>query len=280
MAIQPKLSPSTQPAFTLQIDAPAKINHFLHVLGRRNDGYHDLQTGFQFLAWGDVLHWRDADDFQVTGLGLPEQDNLVWQAAQRLAKTAGIKPRGHLYIEKHIPAGAGLGGGSSDAASALLMLRSLWNVDLSDSMLMALGAELGADVPIFIFGRSAIGEGIGERLTPIEWPETSIDLFMPPVHVPTRNIFVDERLTRDSQPINIRAALDGQGHNDCENVCRMQFPEVDQLFALLKDKQPKLSGSGGTVFVINENWTESELAQCQVRHRRTQTTNHSSAIDY
>ena len=279
MAVQPKLRPSRRAEFDVQIDAPAKINHFLHVLGRRDDGYHDLQTGFQFLSWGDTLHWRASDEFQVTGLeGVAMTDNLIWRAGQALAAASGIQPKGHLHVDKQIPAGAGLGGGSSDAASALLLLRQQWGLNVDDITLHQIGTRLGADVPIFLHGRSAIGTGIGEQLSELDWPECRIDLFMPAVHVPTRNIFMDEVLTRNSEAINIRAALDGNGHNDCEPVCRRQFPEVDALFVCLANRQPKLSGSGGTVFVLDNEVGSSEIAACQVRHLQTRTTNHSSAI--
>lgn len=275
MANQPNLIRSSRPGFDWQIAAPAKINRFLHILGRRDDGYHDLQTGFQFLEWADYLHFRAGGEFSVTGLDwVADQDNLVWQAGMRLAEYAGIAPSGTLHIEKHLPAGAGLGGGSSDAASALLLLRHQWSVDISDQTLMSIGASLGADVPIFLYGRAAIGTGIGEQLSPAHWPEQSITLYLPDVHVPTAQIFCDPLLTRNSTAITMRAALDGQGHNDCETVCRRQFPAVDRLMTELVEWDPKLSGSGGTVFSLVEAAPISKVAKTHL----SRTTNDSSAI--
>lgn len=279
MAVQPQLSPAEHPEFELQIPAPAKINHFLHVLGRRADGYHDLQTGFQFVNWGDRLLFSPDRPWQVSGLpDVPDEENLVYRAGIALAEHANIQPSGHIHIEKQIPAGAGLGGGSSDAASALLLLRTHWGLSVSDEALIALGATLGADVPVFLYGKSAIGTGIGESLAAIEWPEIEIELFLPPVHVSTAKIFGQKWLTRDSQPINMRAALDGQGHNDCESVCRKHFPIVDALFDALAGWQPRLSGSGGTVFVLSDNVPAEVALPDGVSRRKVSTINLSPAL--
>ena len=279
MAIQPKLTPSERPGYDWQIEAPAKINRFLHVLGRRPDRYHNLQTGFQFLSWGDRLHVNIDAPWEVSGLdSVPDSENLVYRAGMALANFADIAPQGQLHIEKHIPAGAGLGGGSSDAASALLMLRTLWKLEMSDLDLARIGQQLGADVPIFIHGKSAIGTGIGEQLESIEWPCGEIELFLPQAHVSTRDIFTDKWLTRDSQAINMRAALAGQGHNDCEAVCRKHFPTIDRLFDCLAQWQPKLSGSGGTVFVLHTQVPQLLNLPNGVKRQRVHTTNLSSAV--
>ena len=250
MAVTPRLVPSVQPGFDFSIDAPAKVNPFLHVLGQRADGYHDLQVGFELLNWGDHLHIDPAAHFEVSGIaGLPMESNLVTQAARALARDAGIEPRGHLWIDKQTPSGAGLGGGSSDAASALLALRTLWGLSTSDEALATIGRSLGADVPVFLGGRSAIGTGIGEHLTPVSFKPRWLLLCSSGNQIPTPQIFTDPGLTRNSSPITIRAALDGRGHNDCEPVCRRLFPDVDRLFASLANHRPKLSGTGGTVFI-------------------------------
>ena len=279
MAIQPQLLASERSSFDVKIHCPGKINHFLHVLGRRDDGYHDLQTGFQFIEWGDWLHYRDCDEFRLTGMDhVACEDNLIWKAAHQLARSAGIEPYGHLEIEKNLPAGAGIGGGSSNAASTLLLLREQWRLDISDRTLMQIGTTLGADVPIFLYGMSAIGTGIGEQLEPIEWGEKPIQLFLPGVSVPTAKIFNDQVLTRDSAPISIRAALDGQGHNDCEPVCRQQFPKVNELFRLLDGMEPKLSGSGGTVFVMDNPTPFERKLPAGMTLVNSFTRNRSSAI--
>ncbi|QGG81006.1 4-(cytidine 5'-diphospho)-2-C-methyl-D-erythritol kinase [Litorivicinus lipolyticus] len=283
MAVSPRLRPSAAHGFECQIDAPAKVNPLLHVLGRRDDGYHDLQVGFELLDWGDRIHFNADVAFTVDGIdGLAMEANLVTQAARALALDAGIVPRGHLRIDKRTPQGAGLGGGSSDAASALLLLRDAWALATSDEALSAIGLKLGADVPVFLTGRGAIGRGVGERLTPMAWPRRRLLLCFSGTDVPTAKIFQDKGLTRTSDPITIRAALDGHGHNDCEPVCRRLFPEVERLFVALAPFQPSLSGTGGTVFVEIHDPDQFDQVKAALpdgtQFQDVSTTEYSSAI--
>ena len=250
MELKADIQTSSRDDYDHQIAAPAKINRFLHVLGRREDGYHELQTGFELLNWGDCLHYRESNEFRVNDMpSIQPADNLIYRAAHLLAATAGIQPTGEIGIDKVIPSGAGLGGGSSDAASTLLMLNTAWNLNLPTETLARIGVSLGADVPVFVEGRGAIASGIGEKLEPVDWPVRRLLICTPPVFVSTANIFRSDRLTRDSRSISIRAALNDLGHNDCEPVCRALFPEVDNVFRTLAEHRPKLSGSGGSVFV-------------------------------
>jgi len=188
--------------------APAKINLFLHVTGRRDDGYHELQTLFQFVSLQDTLAVEITDDpgirLRRPTPGVPEKDDLIVRAATRLQQATGCKYGCILELDKVIPMGAGLGGGSSDAATTLLALNYLWNTRLTRSELAEIGNRLGADIPVFVYGHAAWAEGTGERLTRMELPETDLLLVVPPVHVETAKIFKHQRLTRDT-PAFVRA---------------------------------------------------------------------------
>jgi 4-diphosphocytidyl-2-C-methyl-D-erythritol kinase len=235
--------------------APAKLNLFLHVTGRRADGYHTLQTVFQFLDYGDELTFVVTDDGRVTRAepvaGVAEDRDLTLRAARLLQESCGITRGVQIRLTKRLPIGGGLGGGSSDAATTLLAMNELWGVRLSRSDLASLGLKLGADVPVFIHGHAAWAEGIGEVLTPVEPEEAWYLVLVPPVHVSTAGVFGDPELTRYSPPLTIRDFHEGRGlQNDLEPVVRSRYPDVDRALRLLAEfGEPRMSGSGGCVFL-------------------------------
>jgi 4-diphosphocytidyl-2-C-methyl-D-erythritol kinase len=235
--------------------APAKVNLFLHVTGRRADGYHTLQTVFQFLDYGDTLEFFVTDDGRITRStplpGVPEDHDLTLRAARLLKDTAAVQKGAQIQLTKRIPAGGGLGGGSSDAATTLLALNELWDTQLSVPDLAALGLTLGADVPVFIHGHAAWGEGIGEILTPIEPPEAWYLVVVPPVAVSTARVFADLELTRFSPTLTIRDFRAGHGlGNDLEPLVRSRYPQVDRAMRWLSGfGAARMSGSGGCVFL-------------------------------
>ncbi|OOZ37776.1 4-(cytidine 5'-diphospho)-2-C-methyl-D-erythritol kinase [Solemya velesiana gill symbiont] len=232
--------------------APAKLNLLLRVVGRRQDGYHLLQTVFQFLDFGDRLRFRLRDDGQVRRLvelaGVPEARDLVVRAARLLQEEAGITLGADIELDKRLPMGGGLGGGSSDAATTLVVLNKIWRAGLSTEHLAELGLTLGADVPVFVRGVSAWGEGVGEHLTPVELPEPWFLVLVPGCEVPTADIFGDPDLTRDSPRITIRDFLAGRVENDCIPVVCRRFPEVAEAMDWLA--QPRLTGTGACVFAV------------------------------
>jgi 4-diphosphocytidyl-2-C-methyl-D-erythritol kinase len=239
----------------LSLAAPAKLNLFLHVTGRRDDGYHTLQTVFQLLDWGDTVTLEARDDGAITlagpDLGIASDDNLAVRAARALKALPGTgADRGvHITLDKRIPTGGGLGGGSSDAASTLLGLARLWDLAVTEDRLAAIGATLGADVPVFVRGHSAWAEGIGEELEPLELPPAWFLVVHPGVHVDTGEIFSRRELTRDSPPITMAAFFAGGSRNDCEPVVRDLYPEVDKALNWLgKFGEARLTGTGACVF--------------------------------
>jgi 4-diphosphocytidyl-2-C-methyl-D-erythritol kinase len=243
--------------------APAKLNLFLHVVGRRADGYHLLQTVFQFLDFTDELQFEITGDGRIrraTPLaGVAEDDDLAVRAARLLQRRAGAARGVAIHLQKRIPAGGGLGGGSSDAATTLLALNELWGLGLPRSELAGMGLALGADVPVFVAGRAAWAEGVGEILTPVEPPESWYLVLVPPVHVATPAVFADPELTRNTPPITIRAFLAGQGHNDLEPVVRRRHPEVDRTLRWLAGFGPAhMTGSGACVFLPLADRDEGE----------------------
>jgi 4-diphosphocytidyl-2-C-methyl-D-erythritol kinase len=235
--------------------APAKLNLFLHVTGRRADGYHTLQTVFQFLDYADELTFLVTDDGQVARAapvaGVSEEQDLTLRAARLLQESRGVTQGVRIHLTKRLPVGGGLGGGSSDAATTLLALNQLWGTRLSIPELMALGLKLGADVPVFIHGHAAWAEGIGEVLTPVEPEEAWYLVVVPPAQVSTAQVFAAPELTRYSQPLTIRDFHEGRGlRNDLEPVVRSRYPEVDRAMRLLAEfGAPRMSGSGGCVFL-------------------------------
>ncbi|UZK03020.1 4-(cytidine 5'-diphospho)-2-C-methyl-D-erythritol kinase [Venatoribacter cucullus] len=238
----------------LSVPAPAKLNLMLHITGRRPDGYHNLQTLFQFLDYGDTLHFRRRDDNELTLVpaidGVPFEDNLIIRAARLLQQRAGKTCGADIRLDKTLPMGGGLGGGSSDAATTLLALNELWQLQLSPDELATLGLTLGADVPVFVKGAAAFAEGVGEQLTAVpELPEPWYLVVCPQVHVNTGKIFSHEGLTRDTAPINIRTALRQGGRNDCQQVVTVLYPEIGNALNLLNKLSPaKMTGTGACIF--------------------------------
>lgn len=238
--------------------APAKLNLFLHIVGRRPDGYHLLQTVFQFLDYADELAFRVTNDGQLTRANpLPyvsEAADLTLRAARLLKEATGCRLGAEIDLRKRIPIGGGLGGGSSDAATTLLALNRLWRLDLPRAELAALGLRLGADVPVFLCGSAAWAEGVGEVLTALELPEPWYVVVAPPVHVPTADVFAQfaagRGLTPYTSPRTIRDLHEGRCGNDLELLVRRYYPAVDQAFQFLAAHgQPRMTGSGGCVFI-------------------------------
>ncbi len=239
--------------FSLSCPAPAKLNLFLHVTGRREDGLHLLQTLFRFIDLNDMLHF----DLRTDGVvhrnniieAVPEEQDLCVRAARLLQKETGCRSGVNITLEKHIPMGGGLGGGSSDAATTLIALNRLWQLNLSREKLMQLGLQLGADVPVFVFGENAFAEGVGEELQAYELPENWYVVLFPPVHVPTAKIFAHSDLTRDSVSLIMRALRTELLRNDLQAVvCRM-YPEVASYLAELGQyAKAMMTGSGACVF--------------------------------
>jgi len=268
--------------------APAKINLFLHIVGRREDGYHLLETVFQFLDYGDELHFELRDDNRICRVndvpGVAEADDLVVRAARSLQQASGCNRGVDIRLEKKTPMGGGLGGGSSDAATVLVALNQLWGLGLSVDQLAELGVALGADVPVFVRGFAAWAEGIGELLTPIELPEPWFVVVHPQCHVSTAEIFSDSALTRDKQSLTMSAFLAGHGSNVFEAVVRKRYPEVDKALNWLSNfSEPRMSGSGACIFAAfpSKNEAQAVLQQLpdQWRGFIAQGRNRSPLID-
>ena len=233
--------------------APAKLNLFLHVVGRRPDGYHLLQTVFRLIDCCDRLRYFPRPGPKVSLAqplpGVAESDELCVRAARLLQRETGCRRGLDISIAKNIPMGGGLGGGSSDAATTLVALNRLWNLGLSRQRLAELGLALGADVPFFLFGQNAFGEGVGEQLDPVVLPPAWYVVLVPPVSVPTREIFAAPELTRDTKSIKISSFSAGFGHNDLEPVVFRRYPLVATHLAWLKAfGDARMSGSGACVF--------------------------------
>ncbi len=233
--------------------APAKLNLFLHVVGRRSDGYHLLQTLFRFIDLHDTLHFTLREDGAVHRTnsveGVAEEQDLCVRAARLLQRETGCTSGVDITLEKHIPLGGGLGGGSSDAATTLLALNKLWNLGLSRARLMQFGLTLGADVPVFIFGENAFAEGVGEQLLAYPLPDAWYVVLFPPVHVPTAQVFAHPELTRDTISLRIRDLSLQALHNDLQSVVCGLYPEVAQHLAWLGQfAKARMTGSGACVF--------------------------------
>lgn len=254
---------------TLSLPAPAKLNLFLHVTGQRDDGYHTLQTLFQFLDYGDTLHFSSRNDGKIVLLsdlpGVDAEDNLIVRAA-RLLKDASITPLGaDIKLDKILPMGGGIGGGSSDAATTLLGLNHLWQTGLSIDQLAELGIRLGADVPVFVRGHAAWAEGVGEQLTPVELEEPWFLVVAPDCPVSTAEIFSDERLTRNSSPITLAAFVAGGGRNDCLPVVTTRYPEIRNTLILLnKYCEAKMTGTGSCLFGAFPNEREADKVRARL----------------
>ncbi|TVO52710.1 4-(cytidine 5'-diphospho)-2-C-methyl-D-erythritol kinase [Denitromonas halophila] len=257
---------------TLSALAPAKLNLFLHVVGRRPDGYHLLQTAFRLLDWGDQLQFRCRDDGQILRMtdvpGVPAEQDLVVRAARRLQAAAGVSAGVEIHVDKVLPMGGGLGGGSSDAATTLLALNRLWRLDWSRARLQALGLELGADVPFFIFGRDAFAEGVGETLTPMCLPPSWYVVIAPGASVPTAEIFCAKELTRSTEIIKMPDFAIHTTRNDLQPVVCHRYPQVaDAIDWLNHHAAARMTGSGACVFASMETEAQARqvVAQCPER---------------
>lgn len=244
---------------SITVSAPAKLNLFLHITGQREDGYHLLQTVFQFLDYADIISLTLRDDSNIVRVsdlaGVLAEDDLVVKAAKLLQIHCKCQLGADISVEKRLPMGGGLGGGSSNAASVLVGLNDLWSCGLCQQELMELGVQLGADVPVFIFAQSAWAEGVGERLKPIDLPKKWFLVLKPKINVSTAKVFANSQLRRDCSTITIRDFLTGQTQNIgnvCEKPVREMYPEVDQALDDLShycgDGQAKLTGTGACVF--------------------------------
>lgn len=238
---------------TLRCPAPAKLNLFLHIVGRRSDGYHNLQTVFQLLDYCDELTFQYRDDGQIhlhdASSEIPPAQNLIMRAAHLLQKIMPTSLGADIYLDKKIPIGGGLGGGSSNAATTLLALNHLWQLHLPLTRLAELGLALGADIPVFIHGHSAWAEGVGEKLQAVDLPESWFVVLIPPCQISSAEFFSHPQLTRDTPPITISRFLQGHGHNDFEALARKLYPEVATALDWLSHYAPaRLTGSGSCVF--------------------------------
>ena len=247
----------------LTLPAPAKLNLMLHITGRRADGYHELQTLFQFLDYGDELVLRPREDGQIRLLtelpGVDHDSNLIVRAARLLQRESGCALGADIQLTKRLPMGGGIGGGSSDAATTLVGLDHLWNTRLGEDRLAELGLNLGADVPVFVRGRAAFAEGVGERLQPVDLPESWFLVIAPQVSVSTAEIFADPELTRNTPAITVRSLLAGGGHNDCQPVVEKRYPEVRNALSLLNNFVPaRMTGTGACVFGSFPNKGEAD----------------------
>lgn len=242
--------------------APAKINHFLHITGRRDDGYHELQTVFQFLNYADELRFKVLDHDEISHSnplpGVDPEDDLTVRAARMLQQYSNCSLGVQISITKRLPMGGGLGGGSSDAATTLVALNQLWQLKLDISTLVELGVQLGADVPIFIHGFAAWAEGVGEELSAIQLDEPWFVVLIPAVSVSTAEIFSNRELKRDCPSISINNFLSGQGDNVCEAIVRKLYPEVDQAIRWLDQFSPsRMTGTGACVYAAVESKQEA-----------------------
>ncbi len=243
--------------------APAKLNLFLHITARRADGYHLLQTVFQFLDYGDTLRFKLRTDGRIERRGGPASvsaaEDLSVRAARLLQRSCACSQGVDIELDKRLPMGGGLGGGSSDAATVLMVLNRLWNCGLDEDALAALGLALGADVPVFVRGRAAWAEGVGERLEPVVLPEPWFLVIKPAVEVATAAIFNAPELTRDCPPIKIPDFLAGAGTNVCEPVVRKAYPEVAEALDWLQARAPaRLTGTGSCLFAAFETREAAE----------------------
>jgi len=250
--------------------APAKLNLMLHIVGRRADGYHELQTVFRLVDLCDRIEIEVRDDGVISRpagpVGVTEADDLTVRAARALQAATGTRLGAEITIKKSIPAGGGLGGGSSDAATILVALNQMWRTGLTLAEIAAIGAMLGADVPVFVAGRSAWAEGIGERLTPVTLPAGAWYLIIfPGVSVPTAAVFQAAELTRNSPPTTMRGFLESGGRNDCEAVVRAHFPAVGEALDWLgRHATARLTGTGSCVFAEFARAADAERVAARV----------------
>ena len=246
--------------------APAKLNLFLHITAQREDGFHLLQTVFVLLDFADQLSFSVSDnpaielDYQLPGV--KKEQDIIYRAACALQRKTGVQQGAQIKLEKNLPMGGGLGGGSSDAATTLLALNHLWGCGLELADLAEIGLSLGADVPVFIYGQNAWAEGVGEHLTPIEVPKAWYLVLIPEINVSTEQIFSDPQLIRDCPPITIRDFLAGQGQNVCDPIVAAQYPEVAAALDALaaSGAKARMTGTGACVFAAFETEAEAQQA--------------------
>jgi len=253
----------------LRVDSPAKLNLMLRITGRREDGYHLLETVFQFIDLCDRLEFELDSAPRITrhapASPVAEADDLLVRAALLLQRRCGVRRGVRISVDKRIPIGGGLGGGSSNAASCLLALNRLWELGLSLDELAAIGLELGADVPVFVHGRAAWATGVGERLQPIDLPLPEYLVIDPKTPVSTARIFAAEELTRNCDPLTIRAFLRGAGGNVCESVVRKRYPQVAAALDWLgQHGAARMSGTGGCVFAAFDSLEQAERVKSRV----------------
>ncbi|GAA6132817.1 4-(cytidine 5'-diphospho)-2-C-methyl-D-erythritol kinase [Halopseudomonas sabulinigri] len=253
----------------LSLPAPAKLNLFLHITGRRADGYHTLQTLFQFVDHGDTLHFSTRSDGQINLhselAGVAAEDNLIVRAARLLQQAAGTQLGADIQLDKRLPMGGGLGGGSSDAATTLVGLNHLWQTGLNEDQLAEIGITLGADVPVFVRGKAAWAEGVGEQLTPVELDEPWYLVVIPTCSVSTAEIFSDQRLTRDTPPITLAAFREHGGRNDCLPVVAARYSEIRNTLILLNNYcEAKMTGTGSCLFGAFPNEREADKVRARL----------------
>lgn len=251
--------------------SPAKLNLMLHITGQRDDGYHNLQTAFQFIELFDELTFETTQDGSIRRLSgnaeVAAQDDLIIRAATLLQQQYTVRQGINISINKKIPIGGGLGGGSSDAATTLMALNHLWRLNLNAQILQQLGLQLGADLPIFIFGHSAWAEGVGDRLSALDVPESWYLIIHPQVSVSTGAIFSSKHLTRDCHPITIRAFLEGEGSNVCEPVACGLYPQIQQAIDWLNPfSAARMTGTGGCVFAAFDSAEKANMVKRQLPH--------------
>ena len=254
---------------SITLPSPAKINLFLHILNRREDGYHNLQTLFQLLNYGDQLSFTANKDPEINIIShldeVKPEDNLVYRAAKALQEATGCQWGCDIELDKKIPMGAGLGGGSSNAATTLVGLNYLWQCGLTADKLANIGCKLGADVPVFIHGMTAFAEGIGEHLTPVERQQNWYLIITPKINISTKEIFSHSELTRNAQAIKIRALSEVQYRNDCQSVVETLYPQVTQAIDWLKPfGKPLMTGTGASVFCPFDSEEEANQVLKQV----------------
>jgi 4-diphosphocytidyl-2-C-methyl-D-erythritol kinase len=247
--------------------APAKLNLFLHVIGQRPDGYHELQTLFQLLDWGDEVSIEPLDEPGIrrprASYAVQEADDLVVRAARLLQAETSCRQGARIEVKKRIPAGSGLGGGSSDAATVLVVLNRLWGCGLDIDELASIGIRLGADVPVFVRGHSALASGLGDELQPVDLGDRYYLLVFPGFSISTGDVFMHPDLPRKSSKISLAEALKGAGRNDCEVVVNKQFPHLIQMLNDLEQwGVARMTGTGSTLFIrMSDEKTAKSTAQ-------------------
>ena len=249
--------------------SPAKINLFLHITGQRNDGYHNLETAFQFLDYEDTLHFAVTEHIAIELLtpiaGVTNEENLIMRAATALQQATNTRLGAQIKIDKRLPMGGGIGGGSSNAATVLLVLNTLWQTQLTIEQLADIGLKLGADVPIFIHGFAAFATGVGEHLTAIAPEQPYYLISKPDVSISTQSVFTSPDLTRNTSPLDLDHLDINSCHNDCQKLVIKQYPEVANLLAWLVEYAPsRMTGTGACIFSRFETKEQAEYVQQQL----------------